>query len=548
MEGDPCLTPATARPDESMRKLDAGELFVLGALLTVGIGLVLAPLFALLSIEPASTTLSSVGVFEALLDPVMASLLLRSGWIATLTALASLILGVPIGLSVALGRARWRWALIAVHLLPLSVAPQVTAVAYANLVGRFGVLAALTDEATGLAASSILYSEVGLVLVLVVSLSPAVTLLTWAFCRGVDASVFEAGLLARGVWAVLARVLLPLVAPGVALGTLIVFLLAFSEVAAPQLLRVQVYSTVVFARLSDLSFRPGEAMSRALPLLVVTVIAAAAVLRLDRRGEAALGLKAGAPPSVILGPIGWLCGALLALAASASAAPLAALGWMAIAGPGGGFEAFMAAGDALVWSLLQGFTAATLMIVIALPTGLLWSRRPALTALVALPLLVGFVVPKVALGLGVLALWNRPSTEWVTRGELGVILALTASTLYIPLRAVKLGFDRLPTSWLEAAALFVQTPVRRVVSVLVPACVGILTTAWLLAFLLSLRDVETVLLLRPPGSESLPVRAMTLEVNSPPGLVAATVLLQLVLATAILAALSLLTRARRFLK
>lgn len=506
----------------------------------IGVLLVIAPLVALTLAEPTPGLAGArVSTWEGFTDPVLRALLLRSGMLATTTALASLAVGVPVGLFVAVSRGRVGRALVPFHVLPLCLPPQVIALAWASLSGPRGTLSAIAGEAAGRAMSTVLYSETGFVLVLVVALSPAVTLLTIAFCKSVDPALIEAGLVSRRPGATLTRLMLPLAGPGIALGALVVFLLAFSEVAVPQLLRIQVYPTAVFARLSDLSFRPGEALSRAVPLLVVALLAAVAVSRLDRGGRAALGLRSNTAAIDLGGPMGWGCRVVLFAAVLMSVLPLSSLLWSALVGHGGGLSALAAAGPALGWSLAYGALAALLMVVIAVPGGYLWSRRPESTTLAALPALVGFVVPGVALALGTIVLWSQTNVDWVARTDVILILGLAARYLYLPMRTAKLGFDRIPSSWLEAASLHERSWLRRFLTVLAPATAGTLAVAWLLAFLVAIRDVETVVLLRAPGTETLPVRAMTLEVNSPPSLVAATAVLQLALAAAALAALSM---------
>src|SRR5207247_329697 len=132
------------------------------------------------------------------------------------------------------------------------------------------------------------------------------------------------------------RILLPLVAPAVALAALVVFALALTELGVPMFLRVPVYPAAVFARLGGVRYAPGEAFALVLPLIAVALAVLACERLVARRAVPTLGLAIARPP-VRLGR--WrTAGALAAwLAAGLAVAPLAALavraggdGWRAV--------------------------------------------------------------------------------------------------------------------------------------------------------------------------------------------------------------------------
>lgn len=518
-----------------------------GALVLAGLGLVLVPL-ALLAVAPppALGRPSPVSPWSALSDPHLRGLLWRTLRLAGWVTAATLAVGVPLGLWLAHRRGPLTALLALLHALPLALPPYLTALGWAHLLGVEGPLAPVLGPGILRAASAWLYGEPGVVLALTGALGPLVTLLTAAFARNIDPARREAGLLARGPTATLIHVELPLVAPGVAAGALLVFLLSAGEVAVPQLLRVPVYASVVFSRMADLSFQPGEALALSVPTTLLALAAALALARLDRLGKESRGLRA-APPTLPSPGIGRRAAGAVAVAVClAGLAPVAWLLVNALWAPGGGLGAMRQAAPALENSLRVSAWSATAMTAAALGFAWLWSRRPRRTAWLSLPLLLGLLLPSAVLALALTGAWNRSATQWIYRSDGILMLALAARYLYVPLRVAKLGRDPIRASWLEAARLLPRSWIARIGRVDLPLLRDAALLTWAAAFGLCLRDLETTIPFYPPGGETLPIRTMTLEANAPVGAVAATASLQ-VLVTVILLALgsAALARARR---
>ncbi len=519
-------------------------------LLLVGLLLVLLPL-AVLVVSPPSPVgrVSPVSPWSGLTDPHFRGLLGASLRLAFTVTAASLVLGLVFGLWLARTRSWAASPLLVAHLLPLCMPPYVTALAWSRVLGREGILARLGGDALGLWTSGWFYGEAGAVLVLTVALAPVITLLTAGFARRLDPSRVEAGLLYGGPRGALLSVVLPMVAPAVAAGALLVFVLVMGEVGVPQLLRVRVYAPAVFGRLADLSFQPGEALALALPMVSVSLVAAVALLSLDVGGGARAGESAGEDGGAGAGGRGlraprstrWPRSAVLDLAVglviagvvAAAALPLVALLRQAWAGAGGGIRALQSSLPALGNSISYACLAASAMALLAAPLGVGWSWRPRASGLLALPLLLGLVLPAGIFALALVATWNRPATQWVYGTDLVVTLALSGRYLYLAVRVVKLGEDQTPADWIDAGRLLGGHPLRRWLLVDLPLRAETLALAWLVSFLLALRDLDTIVLLYPPGGESLPVRAMTLEANAPPGMTAATAALQVLITLAI---------------
>ncbi len=499
-----------------------------GSMLALGALLVGLPLILLVFDPPAPLGQASpVSPWTALTDTHFSRLLWISFRLAAWTTACALLVGVPYGLWLAWTRSRAALPLAAAHLLPLCLPPYLTALAWSNILGRQGLASRLGGEALGAWTSRWFYGEPGVVLTMTVALAPVVTLLTAGFARRIDPSRVEAGLIQRGWLGTIARIVLPLAAPGIAAAALLVFVLTLGEMAVPQLLRVPVYSTAVFGRLADLSFQPGEALALSLPMVALSVLVATAITLVDSTGHHSRGVRMNASVSQ---PRGFLFTALLGVALLSTIFAILPLGELlhrAVTGPGGGRTAVAAAWPALSNSLSYAGWSAAALTVLAAVLGVQWSASPRTSGILAAPLLLGLVLPAGVYALALVTTWNRPSTQWIYRADTIVVLALCGRYAYVALRVTKLGRDQTPVAWLDAARLTPVGPIKRWLTIELPLQADVLGLTWMTAFLLALRDLETTVLFYPPGGESLPVRTMTLEANAPPGLTAATAATQI---------------------
>ena len=156
--------------------------------------------------------------------------------------------------------------------------------------------------------------------------APIITSLVALGTMGVDASLEEAARVVARPWRVATRILLPAARPAVALGAIVVYALALSELGVPMFLRVDVFPAAVFARLGGVDHAPGEAFALALPVVPVAL----GLLWLERRfagrrSFAVLGLRGTAREPLPLGRWRGAVSVVVWLVAVLSAAPIVAL-------------------------------------------------------------------------------------------------------------------------------------------------------------------------------------------------------------------------------
>jgi iron(III) transport system permease protein len=515
----------------------------------VGLILVLLPLLSLLMGGlPTLGSSEPISLWSSFSDPIFRKLIFTSVTLAVQVTMVTLLIGVPIGILLGFSRGPMMKVLGGLHILPLCLPPYIIALSWGSIVGSGGIFAKIAGESAGIWTSNILYSHTGCVIVFSLAFTPIISLLTALFVRSIDSSFCEAGLLNRSMGPVIWRVILPMAAPGIALGALLVFVLTLSEVALPQFLGLNVYSTVIFSRMADLSFQPGEALALAFPLIATAIIASFILQKLDKKGRGIVGLSLNPPLVAFQGVFKWVSLILFVIFIIVTTIPVLSLLHRALFAEGGGWQGFYGTRKALWNTLNYSVAAATLMLVISLPFAYLWSRYPKVGRILTIPILLGFVLPATALGLGLMTLWNRSSTQWIYRGDAIVVLGFTARYLFLPLRTLKLGFDGIPPSWEEVALLQNRSLWQRFIKIIIPLNLRLLTTAWIFGFLISIRDQETAILFYPPGGESLSIRTLTLEANSPPGLTAASATTQVALVLIVLTLLILINPKRSHLK
>ncbi len=447
-------------------------------------------------------------------------LLARSLALAAAVTALSLVVGVPLGILFARARLPLQRLLFAAHLSILFLPPFLPTLGWFHVFGRDGYLG-------GPLSAAILFSDVGLVLALTNVLLPAVTGLTAIGARGIDASLEEAARVAGGPWRAAAFVVVPTAAPAIALAGVIVFALAFSELGVPMFLRVDVYPELVFSRMGGMDFAPGEAAALALPLVVL----AAALLWIEQRlaggravaalGGGGLGVRA---PLFAFRP--WMVGVGL-VAASISLAPIAAL-LVHGAERGGFLEAARWIGAAPLNSLLASSLAAMLMVMAGAVLGVSLARQGVVGVWLDRIAVLAFVLPAAILGVGIAYAWNHPVTNWLYASVLVLVVAYVARYSALATRTVAAAVAQTPRS-LDDAARTVGAGyfdrLRLQLGMAPQALIG----AFALALVFSLRDLETAVLLYPPGGEPLTARIFTLEANGPPGVVSALAALHMLI-------------------
>jgi iron(III) transport system permease protein len=407
-------------------------------------------------------------------------------------ALAAVVVGWFVALFIASSRGRVRWAALAGAIVSLALPPFLVVNTWLGLLGNVGVLKSWLPLD--------IYSHGGAAWVLTLMLWPLPCLMCLGPLKRLTAELLDAepGLCGMPL---VRSLLLPMTLPAALQSGLVVFALAFNNIAVPAILQVKVFPAQFWVQFSTsynfaLAWQYGWVLA-ALPLGLLLLLRGRAVawpwesqgipaevLR-ERLGQVLIGTVA---------TVAWLFICLSVLL------PLGHLlfdarTWTDI------LDAFRA-GQRAVWNSFW-YSAATATLVSALgfvAVRWTWLRLAWLL----------FFLPGVLLGVVLIFLLNRPGLGWLYSGP-GIVL------LAFGLRYFALGWEgmRLAKASLDADLQTVTDLAglpwwQRWRHLFLPQAGLALAATWYVVYLLCLWDTETLVLVVPPGGETLALRVFNL--------------------------------------
>jgi iron(III) transport system permease protein len=545
--------PDGVRP--SRRFSDVAETALPLAAVVIGVALVLGPFVATVvrsgfTVDAGGAALSWRNFTGLLADPRF----YQAAANTVVCGLGATVVSGVLGLGLAWVVARTdmpgrRWFEI-VNLVPFFLSPYVGAIAWVWLAAPYsGLLSRLLADSLGLPPDIIpIYGVGGAAWVLALFYTPYVYLFVIAPMRQMDPALEDAARVhGAGLWTTLRLVTLPLLFPALFSAALIVFVtsaglfdvpLALASTHGVRTVPTEIYQFVQYP--SDL----GRAAAFGVVAMAVTVLLTVLQRRwLDRRRFVTVTGKGYRPRIIALGPGGRACALAFELAyvGCAVVLPVTALVMVSLSPIWTG--TFSAA--ALTWhnfdyvlfdyaltrqavlnSLFLAAAGATLGVSIsALQAWYLHRsagrRRAVIDAVLSLP--VG--IPGIILGLGFLILAIRTPLYSTLAILLIAYVAhffpFATRTVAATLTAVN---PELESSARVSGASWLQTMRHVVVPLVMPAVVA----AWLMLFVVFVRELGASILLYADGTETISVALYLLSERSS-GYVAALAVIQLVL-------------------
>lgn len=153
-------------------------------------------------------------------------------WVTVL----SLVLGYPIAYLISFSGPRVSGALMLLVLTPFLTSVLVRAFAYVVVLGEQGPVVRAIRE-LGLGTPTLIYNRFGVIAGMTLTLLPYTVFTLYGTMRRIDRRLFTAAQgLGAGPWTIARTVLLPLSAPGIAGGGLLVFILSLGYFTTPRLL------------------------------------------------------------------------------------------------------------------------------------------------------------------------------------------------------------------------------------------------------------------------------------------------------------------------
>ncbi len=504
--------------------------------------------------------------FQRLIDvPVYRSVLGTTFGIAGLVTGLSVLASYPLAYVMATVGPRTRNLLLILVLLPFWTSALVRTTAWIILLQSNGVVNQLL-MAGGLTASPIafVYNLSGVLIGMTHVLMPFVVLPLYAAFRSLELSTVQAAEgLGAGPLTIFSRIILPLTAPGVVAGAMIVFMNAIGFYLTPALMGGPGQTMIAQMIASNINKELDWPFAAALAsvLLVATVSLLALFQRrfgLDRLIEGGGG-KAGEPFTVTSRGRswgGWASVTAAVLVAAFLIAPIIIVFPMSLGSSP--FLSFPPDSYSLVWyenffstskwmaALTRSLQIAALVVVISVGLGTLAAlgvsrMRPRWRALVETLFILPMIVPVIILAVGLyylLAPTGLVGSIWgVTLGH----VVLATPYVFITVRAALKSFD----GNLELAALGLgaswPTMFRRV---MLPGIAPGIAAGAIFAFITSFDDVVIALFLTNIRSRTLPklmYEGVAHEID--PTIIAASCLI--VLVTILVLAANLLVSKRR---
>lgn len=448
--------------------------------------------------------------------------------LAAVTTALSAFLGVPAGFFLTRVNIPFQKVLKICFLIPFVIPSYITGIAWTNLLGRTGFINTVLSKYTFLPSESVsefIYSLYGASFILSMTFFPVIMLLTEYALKNINPRLEESGLISGSAFQVLRRITLPLIAPAILSGVLIVFVLSLSEFGVPSLLQVNVLTTQIFTQFSAF-YNEKTATALAFPLIAITMV----VIMLERvylRGKSfeVLGRTSSnctTPYNTI-----WLKATGLTFCTFVLFAfvvtPLSTL-ILTTKSFSAYHDAILLARNGITNSILFGTIGATILTLMGFFLGYLSENiRPGLKNSTAVFIWLFFAVPATVSGIGLIKLWNRQgglfqgiySSLWI------VILGYVVRFSPLSSRIMANYLKQIPRSMEDAGAVTGIAWFRIVRNVLVPLQRNGLIAVWLISFMFCIGELGTTILVYPPGHETLPIALFTIMANSPMNIVSA---------------------------
>jgi iron(III) transport system permease protein len=421
------------------------------------------------------------------------------------------------------GKATWRWVLA----LPLAVPAYIVAITHILLLRRGGMVDQVAMDVLGFARGEFplppIYSLTGATIAISLVVYPYVYLPVSARLRGLNRSHLEAGRVnGQSALGVFIKIVLPLVAPAIAAGALLVALYVLSDFGTVSMMRYRTFTSAIFNQFGGQIDRTAAAALSVL-LVALTLPVLWAESRVAGRDKRLNGGSQWRPmrPDVALAQSSrratwrrWLAFAAVAgFTCVALGLPVLVLGGLSL-------QALLFPTEAdRIWgigndgalrhglnSLLIAAVSATLATVIAfVPAYLIAKDRSRFSKAVAWLIKVPYALPGVIIGLAFIMLFNQ-----VIPVIYGTVIALTAGFVLrlLPqsLSTGEVAIGSVQPSVEQAARVMGCNGWRAFVRVTLPIAAPGVLASWTLVFITAMKELPTAMMLRPPGFDTLAVR------------------------------------------
>jgi iron(III) transport system permease protein len=447
------------------------------------------------------------------------------------------MIGGAFALLVTLTDLRGKAPLVFCFMLPLMIAPQVTALAWIDLFGPNSTLLGALGIAPAPGTQHPLYGPAGIVLLLGLEYAPVVFLAVRAGMRALPRDQVEAAQAAGAKpWRIVRTIVLPLMVPAFAAGGMLAFVGSIGNFGIPAFLGIPagftVLVTLIYQRLAGFGtsvLAEVAALSLLLALLALGCLAVNGWLA--RRRDVRVTTWSTAAPEWSLGrwrrSVEVLCWVGLALVlvlpflALLATALVPAIG-VALSSRSATLANFQfvlfdyaATRRAFVNSATLSCAAAMMLVAVSVPLGYsLVVRRAAVLRAVSFAAELPYALPGVVLAIAMILCLLRPlplvgfslySTIWI------ILVAYLSRFLLLALRPVTNALLQIDPTLDEAARMSGARFARRLATVILPLIAPSALAGGMLVFLTAFNELTVSALLWSSGAETVGVVLFSLE-------------------------------------
>jgi len=430
--------------------------------------------------------------------PLLQNSLLVAG---TTTALA-IGFGLVAALWLATLETRWRNVFLALAIVALALPPFLVTNCWISLLGEAGSFRPWLPFK--------IYSLGGTIWILSLLLWPITLFATLAAWRRLEAAQFECEPAMTG-FSLLRWLLLPVARGELALAAVLTFVLALNNFAVPAILQTKVLPDEMWVRFNT-QFDTIAALKLSVPLVVAPVLLLAWAARQGVRWPRVQGTVFAHVFRRQLGTR-WRLGAgvlVIALCVLSVGFPVGQITfakrtWMELAGA-------IEASQGATWNSLW-FSAVAATVVVGM--GLLLNRRGTETQRGSscagnLAAWLAFFIPGVLIGIALIKIFNRPVLV-VFYQSVGIcLLALVIRYFALAWTAAQHALASVDSDLTDAARLEGASRWQMFRFVMWPQIAPQMLAAWYVVYLLCLWDVESIVLVQPPGGETLALKIFNL--------------------------------------
>jgi ABC-type Fe3+ transport system permease subunit/DNA-binding beta-propeller fold protein YncE len=417
---------------------------------------------------------------------------------SVLVAGAAMLLSVAFGLAAALWLAglepRWRTFWLTISIVALAFPPFLVTNCWIYYLGEAGAWHRWLPLS--------IYTPAGTVWILALLTWPITLLSVLGAWQRLEAPQLESDTAVTGL-SLMRGLLFPVARGALIQAAVLTFVLALNNFSVPAILQTKVFPAEVWVRFNT-TFDSLGALQMSWPMVLTPLL----LLFFFRRKEVAWPRLQGPVSAKLfrrqLGA-GWsrFCGVCtIIVALLAVGLPLFQLAttrrtWTELP------EA-VAAGKMALWnSIFLAVVAATLCVAMGF-------IAPRAGRIVGAALWLPFLTPGVLVGIGLIALFNRPSFSFLYQGAGIVVLAYCIRYLAFGWNGVAHALRTVDRDLTDAARIDGASRWQMFKHAYWPQVSAQLAAVWYLVFLLCLWDVESIVLVVPPGGETLALRVFNL--------------------------------------